>query len=403
MPVLGSVSGPELTTSVLSYDFDVVSVGCTATLPLELTNSGTEELVIDELTLTNGLEFMLVDDRTGAGPVLPIRIGAAASVTIDVVYVPSAEHTTSTTIQIKSDDAITPTTNVNVDAEGRIEASNTLYWTVEGQQAVTGIINVNEYVTNGPFSARLDDFVPEFFEALHDSNASFRVAMVMHEDGHVSGDIPYIDDSFTVDEAVAAAEEMLDGPSLYGDNDSGLQTCFNAIEENESWLLDEPGSLWAESKLNLVVVNSDVEQSPGDADHYMDLYDDFKDEKTSIAVHGIAGDYPGGCGGPGGSAEPSQNLWNAAEVSGGVFISICDSDWTKTATTLAEAFTGDVQTFLLEDNPAPATIEVYIDGAQVFTGWSYDEKTKAVEFDFTTYPTRGAQLRIYYLMAVSCD
>ena len=47
-------------------------------------------------------------------------------------------------------------------------------------------------------------------------------------------------------------------------------------------------------------------------------------------------------------------------------------------------------------------IEVRIDGAQMFDGWTYDETTKEIVFDSATYPERGALLRVDYLMAVSC-
>jgi hypothetical protein len=402
VPLIGTVSGPQLTPSVPTYDMGVVSVGCSETLSLTLANTGTEELVVSSLRLTNTLEFTLDADGTGVGPTLPIRIGAGLDRTIDVVYTPAAEHTANTTVQIVSNDAIAPTTTVRVDGEGLIEASNTLSWTVEGQQAVTGIVQVNEGVRSGTAGDRLDDFVPAFFEGLLDADVSFRVAIVMHEDGHVDGDLPYIDDSFTLEEAMAAADDMLSGGSLYGDNDSGLETCLNAIEENDDWLLDD-GALWEESKLNLAVINFDVEQSPADAAHYLELYDEYKDDSSNIAVHGIAGAPTMGCTAGGLYAAPSYNLYQATLDSGGVFVSFCDSDWTKTAATLVGAFTGDIETFVLTGNPWPESIEVHVDGAQIFSGWWYDAKTGAVMFDDATYPARGAELRVDYLMAVTCD
>jgi hypothetical protein len=402
VPVVGTVSGPKLVISEASGDLGTVLVGCTKSFEVVATNTGTEELAIQRLTLTNDQEFSL-EDGAGGALQLPFTIAPEDSRPIHIVYTPTAEHTTTTTLQIESNDAVAPVTTVNVDGEGSIEGSNTLWWTVEGQQAVTAIITVNEWVisTGSGFDDDLRDFVPALFQALHDSEASYRVAIVMHEDGHVPGGLAYIDDSFSVDEAVVAAEEMLEGSSSHGDNDMGLQTCVNAIEENEDWLLED--DLWLESRLNFLVINSDVEQSPYDAKYYVEQIRDSKNEDDGtgdFAVHGIAGPpMAGGCSGGGEHAEPSQNLYEATDLSGGVFNSICE-DWSVPE--LVEGFTGNIEVFELTGNPAPWSIEVRIDGAQVSTGWWYDEKTKQIVFDEASYPVRGAELRVDYLWAVSC-
>jgi len=296
---------------------------------------------------------------------------------------------------------LAPTTTVRVDGTGWIESSNRIEWTVEGQQAVTAIINFNWYALSTVQDRVVDDFLPALFEGLHDADVSYRLAIVMNSAGDVTGDTAYIDDSFTVDEALDAAGEMLEG-GANTDNDAGLQTLLNAIEENSDWLLDDD-PLWFDSRLNLMVVNSDVEQSPGNAEHYLDSYDDYKD-RDNIAVHGIAGDpATGGCSGSGLYAEGSQNLWEAVDNSGGVFMSFCTSDWAAGVPAFIDGFTGTIETFVLTGNPAPWSIEVRIDGVELFEGWTYDEKTKQVVFDAATYPERGSTLRIDYLMAVSCD
>jgi hypothetical protein len=226
----------------------------------------------------------------------------------------------------------------------------------------------------------------------------------MNEAGYVSGDIPYIDDSFSEDDAYDAALEMLEGTSAYGDNDTGLSTCLNALEEND-WLWED--DLWTQSRLNLMVVNSDVEQSPGNAEHFTDEYAEYKnasDDTGDFVVHGIAGPATaGGCHDPseGEYAEPSAVLDDAVTLTGGVFISICD-DWNKSLPELIDGFTGPIERFVLEDNPAPWSIEVRVDGVQLFEGWTYDDKTKEIVFDDATYPSRGSTLKVYYLMAASC-
>ena len=400
VPVGGSATGARLAISAETFDLGEVSLGCSGRAQLVLTNIGTETLVITALALSNDVEFALENDA-GSDPAVPIHVRPELPFPIAVVYTPTTEDSASTTLEIESNDALAPTTSVSVEGQGRIAKSNTMSWTIDEPQAVTAIINVNVWAITYAFLDNLYDFLPALFEALRAAGAPYRVAFVVAQDGSVDGELPYIDDSFTVDEATDAAQAMLEGPSIHGDNDYGLQTCLVAIEENADWLLDE-SEPWIDARLNLVVVNSDTDQSPKDATYYIDEYDDYRD-LDDLAVHAIAGDVPAGCVGHGGGAFPSPNVDEAAEATDGVYLSICADDWTKSAPTLVDAFMGGRQTFVLEGHPAPGSIEVHIDGAQVFDGWSYDEASNEIVFDATSYPAVGAELRVDYLMAVTCD
>jgi hypothetical protein len=403
VPVMGKVSGPRLTLSAPSTDLGTVKVGCANTFETVATNEGTEDLVIHRLTLTTEGEFSLAD-AAGGEPQLPITLAPSASYPIDVVFRPLTEHTTSTTLEIESNDALAPTRTVHVDGEGDIEAAGLFETIVEGQQAVTAIINVNEWALSSGFGDEMEAFLPELFQGLHDVDVSYRLAIVMNEAGNAASDVDYIDHTFTPEEAVAAAEEMLEGASAYGDNDTGLQTCLNAIEHDDNdWLFED--ELWAESRLNLMVINSDAEQSPGNAAHYLEEYAEYKDGGLSgtgdFVVHGIAAQPPG-CSSGGEYGEASPTLYDAVTESDGVFIGIC-GDWLKSMPALIDGFTGVIETFVLEGDPAPWSIEVRIDGAQVFSGWAYDDKTRQIVFEDLTYPARGARLRVDYIMETECD
>ena len=61
VPAVGTVTGVELTISEQTADLGEVSVGCSETLSIDARNTGTEELVIQSLELTNHLDFTLED------------------------------------------------------------------------------------------------------------------------------------------------------------------------------------------------------------------------------------------------------------------------------------------------------------------------------------------------------
>jgi len=104
----------------------------------------------------------------------------------------------------------------------------------------------------------------------------------------------------------------------------------------------------------------------------------YLDDKSirDLAVHGIAGDLPSGCE-LGGStfptaALPSWSLYDATVETGGAFLSFCDPDWGASARTLASRFTDP---YILDGAPSVTSIEVFVDGDPVSSGWSYDDVT----------------------------
>ncbi len=183
-----------------------------------------------------------------------------------------------------------------------------------------------------------------------------------------------------------------------GDNDYLLSTLDLAIDENTGWLLDEDPA-WADSKLNLVGINSDQEQSSGSSTLYVLHYQAHKLNPSSIAVHGLGGDVPGGCPG----AEAFTPFADAADATGGVFLSICDADWTANMETLALAFLAEGQVaFTLAEPAVKGTAAVYVDEVAQATGWTYNAANHAVYFDEGSRPAIGAVVRVDYVMLPEC-
>ncbi len=397
VPAVGSVTGAVLALSEEAVDLGTTDVGCTATAVLGLANQGTTDLVVSSIALSSGDEFTLTDEA-GAALVFPLTIAPGETAGVQIAYAPTEDHGSATTIAIDSNDPIDPMATVPVTAIGRLEGAKSLEWTVQTHQGTTALIQVNAVAISGPYNSRLYDSLDTLFETLDELGGPYRIAFIATNTGAILGDIPYIDDSFTSDAAVDAAENML---AAKGDFDGSLQLLLDGIDENAEWLLDE-SDYWKASKLSLVGINSDIEQSPGDATHYIDEYDDYKTDPDDIVVDGIAGPDPGGCSGSGYGAEPSKNLADAAAATGGLFFSICDSDWTKHMVDLANSFEGAPEHFYLPNEPVLASIEVRVDGVQRFDGWRYDAKTSEIVFDTDTYPERGAELTVDYDVAVAC-
>jgi hypothetical protein len=376
-------------------EFGAVPLGCASASQLTLANHGLVDLVVSwEPTITQA-EFALRDSSSSSLET-GVIIAPRSSEILDVEFAPTSIHEIESTLAIETNDPLAPVVEVDVRGEGVWNEPHSAQWTI-GTNPQTILFHVNQRVVIAPWRARFEELLGAFFDALLAGNVPFRVAFLVDPNGQVDGPVPYIDDSFSSAEAVSAALEMLLASG--GDNDAGLETCLQALEENAEWALDDELP-WPPWKLNVVSINPDAEQSPGDATYYIQSFEELRGS-SNLAIHGIAGDVPSGCGSGGTYADPSFTLNDAAEVSGGLFLSICDPDWTANAATLASAcmrFTG----FYFGEQPLPKSIEVSIDGVEVPTGWSYDAVTNELLFDDATLLPEGAHVRADYFLAGSC-
>lgn len=81
----------------------------------------------------------------------------------------------------------------------------------------------------------------------------------------------------------------------------------------------------------------------------------------------------------------------------GAYLSICAPDWIEWGRTLGWRFTAP---YVLDGAPSRSSIEVFVHGDPVSSGWSYDETTHELTFEDPLFPDEGAELRVDY---ARCD
>jgi hypothetical protein len=389
----GIATGPALTVSLTEAAFGTVSVGCESVVPVILSNVGTSPLVVENVALTAVSDVAVLGEDGELAP-FPWTLAPSEYRVVHLVYTPMDEAVAATLLEITSDDPVTPVTNVRVEGVGFVEEDNTVRYEVLPAQNVTVVFALNAIAVQ---DARLAPALPVFFDTLSEGRADYRVSFLTDQDGVVVGDEPYIDETMSTENAMEIADQMLARAVEEGDNDYLLQTFDNALAVNRAWLLDESAA-WASSRLNFIAMNSDQEQSLGNATVYVLSYQSYKAQAEDVAVHAITGDFPRGCSG----AEPAELLYNAATETDGTFLSWCTADWAPHMEALALASLGPQQVFAVTGDPAAWSIEVRIDGARLRTGWTYDEAAQAIVFDASEYPSGGSEVRIDYIMAVEC-
>ena len=395
--LLGEAAGPVIDISIAEHNFGQVGVGCSNEVALTVTNQGTTDLTISEVSLTNSDGEFKLDADEYTMEIFPwvLKPGYAQDFTLE--FAPSLNHETAAIIELYSNDTINPRLQVQTWGVGTIEGEASDTFDVDEQTSATALFAMNDSNVVGGWRGDVFwDSIDVFFDTLLEAGVPFRVAFLLPTDGSVSGDVAYIDDSYTTAEAVELVEEMM--TEGMGDNDAQFATLHAGLQQQGDWLFEEDGK-WDDSRLSLIAINHDTEQSGGNAAYYLKQFYDYKDDPSDIIFHAIGGD-PDGSGG--GNCEPYTQPYNATVLTGGHFLDYCDTSWEGHMEQIAEAVRGDFNAFVLSDNPAPYSINVKIDGLTLQEGWSYSEVTNAVLFAEKFFPDSGSEVVIDYHLSGEC-
>ncbi len=394
VPVGGTALGANATLSMTYYDFGEVDIGCQGELELTLTNTGNAEMVVDAVDLEGADGFSLDEPDD-----LPWELGPYQSHEVGVLFSPDDIGGMVTELSFDTD---VGEISAELQGQGVVDEERTQTFDVGEQSRSTIIVDVNLTAIPNSSEDQYSQFfvaaLPTFFETLLENHSSFRAGFVWSTSGTVDGEYDYIDETFTAEEATNAALEMIAPGANGGDNDQNFVTLLAALSANSDWLFEDAG--WSESLLSLITIQRDTEASGGSWENWVAQTQAFKEDPEDVVFHAIAGPMPSGCG----SAEPFADYDKAVDATGGLFLSVCASDWTEHMAQLATAaLEGAPGIFQLDGTPMASSIEVYVDGFRTDDGWSYDESLNAVVFEEDSYPEFESVVTINYWMSDGCD
>ncbi|HET9251863.1 MAG TPA: PKD domain-containing protein [Candidatus Eisenbacteria bacterium] len=141
-----AVSGPIITVNPLSLNFGVVNVGNSATLPITISNTGDETLIISANNYSDP------SFTTGGGMILSLSPGASANQ--DIFFNPTDGNTHSGTLTIESNAS---NGNLVISLSGQGNAAPTL--DPIGDQVATAFVNLSFTVTASDADDTNDDIV----------------------------------------------------------------------------------------------------------------------------------------------------------------------------------------------------------------------------------------------------
>ncbi len=162
------------------------------------------------------------------------------------------------------------------------------------------------------------------------------------------------------------------------------------------------GFLRDRAKLSVIYVSDEDDSSPSSTDFYFDYFYfvHFKGCLDKLILSSICGDVPLGCTGQWGLAEPGVRYVDMVDMSGGLFQSICEDDWSVMMQELGEYLFAPRRSFVLSRTADPATILVNVDGAFVpeagSNGWTFTAEFNAIWFGDNAVPPYGSTVQVFY-------
>jgi hypothetical protein len=401
----GRAPSPALLVSPTTHDFDAVGIGCEAAQSVTLSNVGAADLTVTEVSLTTATTELVLDDGSSANGALPWTVAPGASVEVSLSFTPVDEVLDSGTLSIASDDPDTPTTALEITAQGELWGSQTDTFSVTTSNELDLIFAIDRSCSMDDDISNLVADFGTLTTTLGVLGVDYQTAAVVEDSGCINGSDLFIDGTFSASDAESTLSTMINLGGSYGSNtERGFMLLEAALAETTASSGCNWGLVRPSAHLALVGMSDEPEQSVHGYAYYVSLFQTLKADPSDVTVHAIGGDYPSGCG----AASAYTGFYEATVATGGSFHSICSTSWTSLTTTLAQDVaaamsTAGQTTFALSRSPVPATVSVTVDGVSTSSYWSYEAADNQVVFDASAAPASGSVVEIGYALPGECD
>lgn len=347
-------------------------------------NTGNEPAEITAFELAEG------DLWVELAPPLPWTLEPGASERLWVNYRPLDVRDLSAVLSAETDAPLQTTAPVGASVEPWDTVTDT--WTQRADLRVDVVFTLDQTPSMAAHATDVNAQFPAFYEALLARGLDARIAALAPADGCIRGG-SWIDTTMDAAQARDVWNTMTCAAQEFGCDDAGL------AGERAFTLLDlalagtaaggcNEGLLRSGTDLVIVGVADEPEQSLLDWSDYVADIETYVDAPGTLTVHGIGGPYPTGCEG----VMAYSGFYEASVATGGHLWSLCDP-LDATFDALAESLPSMRSQFDLSESPMASTLEVWVDGTQVFLGWSYSADDNAVVFDEAPAPGAGIEVR----------
>jgi hypothetical protein len=396
----GTGVAPVIKLDPASYDFGSLYIGCEGELPLTIKNDGNAPLIVSDFDYVSASTDLVFDPMTAVNGDLPWTIAPQESVQVGVGYVPYDDYADDGYLKVTSNDPFQPIAQASQTAAASLYGQNTdvFQQPIQGQTDI--VFTLDWSCSMSTDIARVQANFDVFVATLGTMDADYHVAVVTDDDGCVNGSQPYVDNTMSAADQTALFDTMVNSYTYGAYTEMGFtlaEAAFSA--DNLASGGCNEGLIRDDATLAIVGVTDEVEQSANPWSYYVSLFQGMKADPDDVVFHAIAGDYPSGCG----DNEAGLGWYEATVATGGLFLSICATDWASHLEAIAEGSAADLSSFELTQWPVPETIVVRVDGINQTTGWTYNGTDNTVDFDELSIPEGGSTVEVDYALYGSCD
>lgn len=179
---------------------------------------------------------------------------------------------------------------------------------------------------------------------------------------------------------------------LVGTGGSGTE---QGLAASKTFLEDNATSFIRDSAHLVVIYVSDEEDQSDDAvKDYTDYIKSLKTDVSKVQAHSIvrtdlletsvSGLTTGGAR----YIEASQRLNGTNEE--------ITNNFGQTLSNIGTDIVNKIENYVLSNQPVASSIKVVVDGALIESGWSYNASLNSIEFESSSAPVVGAEIKVYY-------
>ena len=425
MPLSGTAGEAIISANPNRLDFGQITLGC-ASREQEITLSNYGTLPVRISRIFTDAPFSLT-----SVPNTPFEISSGGSAQVKVRYIPNAVQQDQGTLTIESDATNVTMLTVPLSGTGTAETERTDYLHQIDHVASDVLFVIdNSGSMSEEQNALINNFV-HFIDYAIARNASFHIGVIATEVNNAESGLgnppreivpgilvqapgrPKIITNTTTDIVNAFRDNATLGTCCSDEQEAGLQAAWMALSPPN---IDDPaknaGFLREDARLYIIILSDEQDQSQNEPAFYAEFFKSLKGKRNLelSKVSAIVGDEPNGCGN--GQAESGSRYLEVAQLTGGMFVSICSNDWSQNLEALAADAFSEVflREFTLSRFPVADTISVVVDGqllppsseSDCFTcnnGWVYYADTNTVCFCPASVPGPAAQISVHYSAA----
>lgn len=408
----GNGTQPDIDVIPGDVNFGEVTVGCcSAPVRVAIYNSGDGVLDISSVGI-------LASSDPGFEVVTPpgsMQLNPGGSTELEVRWCANAEGTASGVLEIVSSDDNDEYFTVSLAGTGTLDNQGLDDYAQPDRPKVDVLWVVDDSGSMGDEQQILANNFNNFINTAVSLNTDYHIGVINTDvQSEESGKLYACQGPLWIDDTMPAATQQsyfqcnvqtLNWPRPHSDaQEGGLGAARKALEYPN---IDghNAGFYREDAKLYVIIVTDEEDQSNGTAQQYVDWFRNLKGlgNPDLLNISAIAGPPPNGCA----TASGNKVDYDAAQMTGGQFLSICTADWSGMINQLGlDVFTARQQFPLSRPatgntivvtvcDPGPTNCVTVPEDPN--NGWTFDSTLNSITFHGTSVPGPSQEIQVDYL------